>query len=152
MPECTSYGQRLAMANGEVSEQLLREELAAREHTILKLRVRMAEMARQMDQQVVVTQPKSSGQLKAAIKRAEAAEARAAAAEVRVRELELELQALRNASNPPVAPVVDSAALHKLRASVEATLEEATKKLEQWWVLNESAASKVMMQSATVSR
>ncbi len=32
-----------------MSVELLREELASREHTILKLRVRVAEMARQLD-------------------------------------------------------------------------------------------------------
>merc|ERR1712216_441646 len=81
MPEsCTTYGQRLKENNGVMSQEVLREELASREHTILKLRVRIAEMARQLDgasQDSATKQGKSeaaASQLKAALKRAAAAE------------------------------------------------------------------------------
>lgn len=140
MPDdsCTSYGQRLAANNGVMSVELLREELASREHTILKLRVRLAELARQLDASSQAPSPKqarndaAAAQLKEALKRAKAAE-------VRVAELEAEVAALR-ARPEPEAPTLDYTELKHLRKNVQATLEEAKRKLEQWWVANESSA------------
>lgn len=46
---CPSSIANLMPLQGIMSQELLREELASREHTILKLRVRLAEMAKQLD-------------------------------------------------------------------------------------------------------
>eukprot|EP00656_Telonema_subtile_P047938 TRINITY_DN5592_c0_g1_i5.p1 TRINITY_DN5592_c0_g1~~TRINITY_DN5592_c0_g1_i5.p1 ORF type:complete len:349 (-),score=61.76 TRINITY_DN5592_c0_g1_i5:183-1229(-) len=69
----------------------------------------------------------------------QAAEKRAEAAEARMKELENELRELRD-QPAPAAPSLDYTELRQLRKTVQATLEEARRKLEQWWVVAESSA------------